>query len=331
MALISPKDVARLNNHALRAILNALLTTEADKNKVPLTDLDLTSRDNDPDAGIDGRIKWPQGVNHDVFRPGAVVVQFKSGKIKKGELLREFIKSGVQDTLKVEKGQYILFVSHDYVAPSRTKQLTALKGLCKRRGIDPGRCKIVYGDQIARWISRFPAIAIRPELEKGYPAFATVEQWRQHRNLRNPYKLNAEREEVIKQLRSFVATTSEDNIFRVEGQAGVGKTRMVLEAVNVRGIAERTLYCVDADDPNAQQLLAMLQAEVEASAVMVFDECERERQETFHSYADQAGGRLRLVCIGPAEKVLVKPAASGVFYPLKPLPDAEMRLIYIRA
>ncbi len=327
MALISSKDVAGLNNHALRAILNALLTAEAGKNKIPITDLDLTLRDNDPDAGIDGRILWPEGTDHDVFRPGAVVVQYKSGTLKKGEIGREFIKRGVQDTLKVQKGQYVLFVSHAYVVSSRTKQETTLKGLCKRRRIDPRRCKIVYGDQIARWISRFPAVAIRPELGKGYPAFVTVEQWQQHRNLKNPYKLNPERDEVIKQLRSFVAATSDDNIFRVEGQAGVGKTRMALEAVRVPGIAERTLYCVDADDPNAQQLLAILQAEVETSAVMVFDECERERQETLGVFADQAGGRLRLVCIGPAEKVLAKPAASAVFYQLKPLPDAEMRLI----
>jgi hypothetical protein len=327
MALISSKDVAGLNNHALRAILNALLTAEAGKNKIRLKDLDLTLRDNDPDAGIDGRILWPEGIDHDVFRPGSVVVQYKSGTLKKGEIRREFIKRGVQDTLKVQKGQYVLFVSHDYVVPSRTTHETALRGLCKRRRIDARRCKIVYGDQIARWISRFPALAIRRELGKGYPAFVTVEQWQQQRNLKNPYKLNPERDEVIKQLRSFVAAASDDNIFRVEGQAGVGKTRMVLEAVRVPGIAERTLYCVDADDPNAQQLLAILQAEVEATAVMVFDECERERQETLGFFADQAGGRLRLVCIGPAQKVLAKPAASAVFYQLKPLPDAEMRSI----
>jgi len=163
MGLISSLDVARLNNHALRAILNALLTAEAGKNNVPLTELDLTLRDNDRDAGIDGRIVWPQGADHDLFCPGAVVVQYKSGKITKKEIHDEFMKPGVQDNLHAEKGQYTLFVSHDYVTPSRDRHKAQLKKLCEGQGIDPTRCNIAYGDHIAGWISRFPGVVPNSE------------------------------------------------------------------------------------------------------------------------------------------------------------------------
>jgi hypothetical protein len=325
--LISKAAVGRLNNHALRSVLNVLLTIEANRAGVPLTDLDLTCRDNDKDAGVDGRLIWPKGANHDVLRSGPVVLQYKSGKLKKGEIRKEFVKKGVQNVLKKPSGQYILFVSHDYVRQSRDRHLKSLAALCKRRRIAPRRCHIVYGDQIARWISRFPSVVILPELGSGYPAFVTVNQWQQSRNLKNPFKLNTEREEVIKQLRSFAISTVDDNIFRVEGLAGVGKTRLVLEALRVSGIAESTMYCFDADSPNALQLLAELQAHVDASAVIVLDECDRERQETLRPYVENAGGRLRLVCVGPAEKLLPTQIASGALYQVKPLPEEEMRSV----
>jgi hypothetical protein len=325
--LISGADVARLDCHALPAILNALLTVEADLRSIPLTDLDLTLRITVPDAGIDGRIVWPQGIAHDVLLPGTTVVQYKSGALKTGDVAKEFKKEGVQEALMRPDGQYILFVSHDHVEVTRAKHRNKLKELCTALHIDPGRCTILHADQIARWISRFTAVVIRPELGKGYPALATVEQWGRHPNLQNPFKHNPERDEIVAQLRSFARRDSGNGILRVEGHAGVGKTRLALEALRVRGLAERSLYCVNSDDPNVLQLLARLQADTNASAVIVLDECDRDLQETFHSYADLAGGRLRLICVGQAEKILRSSSASGPLYQLTRLPDEEMRSI----
>lgn len=325
-ALISDADVARLNNHGLRAVLNALLTAEADLHLVPLTDLDLTLRDTDPDAGIDGRIKWPRETRHDVIPTGLIVLQYKSGKLRRGEIAREFAKRGVQDALK-KKGHYIFFISHPYPPPSRDRHRNNLRELCRRRRINPSRCTILYGDQIARWISRFPSVVIRPELEKGYPAFDTIEAWQHQRNLANPFKVDPQRQSIIDDVRAFARSTSDDNIMRVEGLAGVGKTRTVLEALRVPGLAERSLYCVRVDDPSARQLLSFLQSSRTASALIVFDECDRESQETLRPYAELSGGRLRLVCIGPAEKIRPTPVASGAVLQLDPLQDEQMRAI----
>jgi hypothetical protein len=51
-------------------------------------------RTNDPNAGIDGRINWPEGTKHDVLAPGENVVQYKSGELTPRQLVKEFDKLG---------------------------------------------------------------------------------------------------------------------------------------------------------------------------------------------------------------------------------------------
>jgi hypothetical protein len=298
-SLISKSDISILNNHALRSVVNALLTVEANKWRVPLTDLDLSLRDTAPDQGIDAFVIWPDGTGHDLLAAGPIALQYKSGMLSRGEIQKEFMKPGVQATLDKPNGRYLLVVSHAYVKAARDRHRKQLRALCVRRKIDPARCTVVYGDQIARWISRFPSVVIRPELGKGFPAFETVQGWQRHGNLMNPYRSNSERDEVIKQVRAFASGGGDSGILRVEGQAGVGKTRAVLEALRIRPLGDSTLYCLDSDDPNALQMLALIQSDPEASAVIVFDECERERQETLRAYVDASAGRVRLICIGP--------------------------------
>ena len=52
MNLLDGKDLGRLNNHELRSIVNALLTAEAGRWHIPLGDLDLSTRETDPDAEL---------------------------------------------------------------------------------------------------------------------------------------------------------------------------------------------------------------------------------------------------------------------------------------
>jgi hypothetical protein len=111
-------DVAKLNNHQLRSVMNTLLTVEANENQVQLSDLELNTRDADPDAGVDARIRWPASARHDPLGAGQTAVQYKSGKLTLVQLANEFSKPGVQQTLR-RGGNYLLLVGHDYVAPTR--------------------------------------------------------------------------------------------------------------------------------------------------------------------------------------------------------------------
>lgn len=57
-----------------------------------LLDLDVTTRQTDPDGGVDARIKWPIGTSHDLFMGGENVLQYKAGKLTVATLKAEFGK-----------------------------------------------------------------------------------------------------------------------------------------------------------------------------------------------------------------------------------------------
>jgi len=256
---------------------------------------------------------------------GDTAIQYKSGKLTEGELRKEFVKPGVLSTLKAG-GKYILFVGHDYVPTTRKDREKTLKELCKQKSITFNRCTIVYGDQIARWVSRHIGVAIMPQLGKGLPSFVTIETLSRSPNLRNPYRPDPSRKEVIDQIRRFVRNPGGSGVFRVEGPAGVGKTRLLLEALNEPGVAQRAVYCANAEDPAAQQFVASL-CSGKARAIVVLDECDDERQQSLKAYAELTDGRVILVCAGVADVLFQAPQGGSSVYTLLPLLDEDIRVI----
>ncbi|MBZ5726791.1 MAG: hypothetical protein LAP87_17565 [Acidobacteriia bacterium] len=319
-------DVAKLNNHQLRKVMNALLIVEANENGVPLADLELNTRDTDPDAGIDARVQWPVSAPHDPLAAGQTALQYKSGRLTVAQLATEFGKPGVRRTLR-GGGNYLLLVAHDYVVPTRDKHQKEIARLCRLRKLPVSRCKILYGDQMARWASRHLAIPILPEFGKPLHGFATVNQWKQDPLFQNEYFADPSRKEIIDAVRSFVSSPGEENILRIEGMAGVGKSRLVLESLSERGVSEATLYAPDAEAPQVQDFLASVQSDVSTRGIMVVDECTSDRQEVLMRYARLAGPRLRLICVGPAE--ILAPLRSGLtkIYQVLPLGDGDIRTI----
>src|ERR1700761_918263 len=144
--LVNGKDIERLNNQELRSVMNELLTAEAGQHGIPLLDVDLTCRENDADAGIDGRIKWPDK-NHDFFREGENVIQYKSGRITPADIRAEFKKSGVQRVLRAG-GSYLLIAGADYVRTSVRLREETLKSLCKKQKIPQKRATIIFASAI---------------------------------------------------------------------------------------------------------------------------------------------------------------------------------------
>jgi hypothetical protein len=328
--LIHGKDVERLNNEELRATLNALLNAEACQHHVPLLDLDISCRNNDPDAGIDARMKWPHGTEHDLFRPGENVLQYKSGKLDKKLLTSEFKKKGVQQALK-GGGTYIFCVGHDYVREAGRKAYEkTLKELCRRRKIPASGARVVFGSGLARCICRYPAVAARPEFGRNIPEFITVERWQADNiQMSNPFRADNSRAETIERIRAFLQSQAVgDPQLRLEGPPGVGKTRLVLEAVKTQEYSSRTLYALNADGQEVQQFLMAVYNDQEASAIAVIDECSRTRQTILEQYAQLSKGRLKLICVGVADVLFEgPPLALGELYQLKPLPGPDIEAI----
>lgn len=326
--LVTGKDVEKLNNHDLRAVLNALLLAESAQHSIPIPDVDLTLRETDPDAGIDARIKWPSGKPHDVLRTGETVLQYKSGNLSVKQLEAEFKKPGVQQALKA-KASYLICVGKDYVPKTVDDRKNALRKLCKKKKIPFSRTKIIFGSAIARWISRYPAVASAPALGKTIPDFVTVERWRRDNpQLSNPFRPDASRTETISKIQSFLNGDIGGSVLRLEGPAGVGKTRLALEALADERFASRALYAPNADNGEVMPFILAVYANQEMSAIAVVDECDDTKQTTLAQYAENSNGRLKLICIGIADVLHESPPLQlSQVYQLKPLNEKDIESI----
>lgn len=332
MSLLDGKDVQRLNDQELRSLINALLSAEAGRYHVPLQDLDLTTRQTDPDAGIDARVKWPINGHH-ILKRGENVVQYKSGKLSLKGLRTEFRKPGVQATLKAG-GAYLILVGQDYVRKEiirlREKELHRL---CATKKVPSARAAILFGSAIARWISRHPAVVARPELRQNIHEFITVARWRAgNAQMSNPFKPDPERSNTIKRIHDFLDSNDGEFTLRLEGPTGVGKTRLALEAVSDPRYESRTLYAHNADNAEVQPFLSWVYANEEKSAIAVVDECDATRQDVLAPYANNSGSRLKLICVGVSEVLHQKaPADIAQNYQLRPLDDPYIEAIVSEA
>jgi hypothetical protein len=292
--------------------------------------LDVTDGNTVPDGGIDARIKWPSGIEHDLdlLKGGENILQFKSGKLTDRQIETEFKKPGVQKILK-SGGAYLLCVGKDLVHNTAKARRAKLKELCRSRRIPSSRAQIVFGSGIARWVNKYPALQAFRVFGKQIPEYITVDRWRtDNPQLSYPFHSDKSRAETIEKIHKFLHGNTGSDVLRLEGPAGVGKTRLSLEAVKTSEWATRTVYAPNADGPDVTAFLASVYSNHQASAIAIIDECDQTRHSTLTQYAENSGGRLKLITVGIADVLHETPPLQLTeHYELKPFSDADIETI----
>jgi hypothetical protein len=304
-----------------------MLEVEAVIKRVSLAGLDLSTRNNDPDAGVDRRVQWPAVAPSEILLSGENVLQYKAEKLKPETLKVEIRQPGVVGVLK-RGGSYIVCAGHDYNPTASKKWRGQLRTLAKNRKVNPDRCRILFGTDLARLVNQYPSVIILPELRKNIPLFLTVSRWAQQHNLK--WTPDESRLETIRRIRSFLQDHKSGGVLRIEGPAGVGKTRLVLEAVREHGIAESTIYAPNSDDNHLQELLSSLVGNNRCHAIVVADKCSADRQGTLRQYVEACSGRVKLICIGTPDLLSPRLSASANLILLSVVSDDQIREILAR-
>src|SRR5260370_19318421 len=240
------------------------------------------------------------------------------------DLKKELSKPGVRQTIRA-KGNYILCVGHDYNSTDAGKWRQKFHQLLREKKIPIKKSRILFASEIAHLVSRYPSVVVMPELGKDIPVFFTVGRWSTQHNL--DWKPDAARLETIERIRTYTRGSGSGEVLRIEGPAGVGKTRVALEGVKESGIAEATVYAPNSDDPHVIDLLSFLVGNPHARAVIVADECSIERQNVFKSYTEACTGRLKLICVGTPDLLAARLLASANLVLLEGLSDEQIRVI----
>ena len=267
----------------------------------------LSMEINKPDGGIDAKV---EGVpkNGSLLKEGSTHIQIKTGpsfkpwqpsQLKK-ELFgsstakpsRKLLGAAIKDCLDSDGEYVVITLGHDLLPHDHTKAERELLKLLKSCGYPTPRANVFGCGQIAGVITKFPSLCI--EL-KGLPeeGFQSLSGWRSNSLMGVTYHISEDQAELIATIRTKLADDSIQHI-RLTGEPGIGKTRLVLEAVSEESIAPSVIYVPSGQEfQNSRLINELVKPDREFTATLVVDDCDmRDRVSIWSTIKGRVGIRL---------------------------------------
>jgi hypothetical protein len=317
-------EIASLTGEELVRLLNLLIAEGGRRSKIPPDRIDTTIRINVPDGGADAIINTGRKRSRWLGR-GLTAWQFKRRWPGPARLGKEMQKGhAVQDVFR-RGGGYALVLGEDLVPTDREKKEEQLRAIAAEAG-SRGEVRLFAARQVAPWASEVPAalLELRPALRNFSRADYVLREARHSVNF-EPDEL---REAIIQAIGE--ALFGDDPVTthaQIQGQPGVGKTRLALELVRRLGLDQVTLY--SADVSSSRELFGWVEMNDYVQAVVIVDECDEAEALALAEWGGRCQGRLRLITVGAAPKsgVGLRSPSQGHVYDLNPLEQQAMERV----
>lgn len=309
MIRITPQHIYALRNSTGKPftdLLDRLIRSSAAILGIPPSDVLDNPRINYPDGGVDTQVnKGAQQGPWDYFK-GPSTWQYKAVE------LEELTDSKVQNEISGKSKDYVrsllqdgyayrLCVAHDGPAEKKTSIKALLDAEIKNVRLDAPESIVLFASDIVAWVNAFPAIAaeILASPMKEFFYFAT---WQNRERAVTKIFVDTPGAGVIfENVRSHLDWRNKPTsaLLTVSGDAGVGKTRTVFEAIAaIPEVAHLTLYMDDED--NALDVARAMANYPNLYAVLVADECLESTAFQLGKILQGVEHRVRLVTIDNA-------------------------------
>ena len=313
---VTGENIARLTERTLPQLLRRLLNSEAQANSLPSDGIHVASNIHAPDGGEDGRITWYSGPERTSFLPSQHnQFQLKAGEISPSEAARDVVTPGgaVKDMVRSvikEGGHYIMLCTHPYVQREIADRKARILGALRKSGLSVPDNKIDFrdADQIADWANRHPSVAmwVREHTEPGsIGPFRSWSHWSgRPEHEQSPWVEDERLPSVRARLREQVMEPR--GVVRVVGLSGVGKSRLVLEALGPTEAEEACgLFLSDIimyatlSEVGSEEINRAVQSLADSGgrAVVVVDDCDPETHQILTGMVLRQSSRLSLITI----------------------------------
>ena len=313
---VTGRHIETLTERMFPELLRRMLVAEAMDNEIPASGVHVASAITTPDGGEDGRIEWTGGPDRTGFLPGRLCqFQLKTGRIKPAGARRDVltttgeVKDMVRSVLDAG-GHYIVLSSHSYVQKEITARKRAIREGLRDAGMTIPDEQIGFrdADQIAQWANHHPTVAIWVKEQTHDRTIGPFRSWihwaGRSEHDRSPWVDDGRLPDLRSQLRDRIMTTP--GIARVVGPWGIGKSRLVLEALRPTakekaedlGLSDLVLYTVESENRTAE-IHSAVQSLVDATAraVVVVDRCRPETYRVLVGLVSRAGSRVSLITV----------------------------------
>lgn len=291
-------------------LMRSILRAECSYAKLSPAVLTISDQLMTPDGGIDAEINIPCdfSVPSDcIFREGLTGFQIKAGtgfkpwtkSSIKGELLNSKgnIPSEVENLIR-RNGRYVLICTgHDLIPKDRNKSREQIACVLASAGFQnyEANIDVLGARQIAEFAERCPGVAALLGIDPIQEAWL-LEEWQRDDHMSNFFEPSLEQTQIITQIREKLQ--SEIKHIRILGEPGLGKTRIVLEAVKDENIAPYVLYIQHGSYFGETKLFRQLiKSTYDKPLVLVIDELPDSELSDIWRHLKPRCGRLKIISL----------------------------------
>lgn len=324
---VHPGQIADLGAN-FTAFINQLLIVEIARADMDGIALETSYLYNIGDKGVDAVSRADS--NTSWIPKGETAWQFKAGDLSPGKCKTEL--EGASFALDVLRsgGKYRLVLGKSHPSSKIKDRLDKLTEAAVGKGVvlNDDSIKVLTADSLARWTEENPSLAISPLLPGVSISNIAVPfgGWAQSQKHASIWVPSAERDDKIAQIRGLM-NGSEALDVHVEGVSGLGKSRLVMEAVRAQPFESLVVFIQSADFAVGSMINHL--ASKGRTAIVIVDECGRRQHE---SYAErlQIGSKIRLITMGEPD-LDMRVTSSPVIEPEKLDEEAMKRVLQTNA
>lgn len=262
------------------------------------------------------------GTSFRPWQPAAIAKELfgaseaKPAKSKLGRAVRRCLDKG---------GTYVMVaLGHDLLAENHSASLVLLETAFRNCGYNNPRVEVWGSRQIANMMERYPSLCL--DLGGLSDArFQTVASWAKNGDMTPRVFLGVPQRDFIQRVQALL-TGSEVQHARVIGEPGIGKTRLVLEAIKELPLLRaKAIYVPHAEYFQSSRLFfELLKDDREYSAVLVLDECDDDDRASIFN-ALRGRPRIKLVTIDHGPELTTDALMDVVKFP--PLDESQIEEI----
>jgi hypothetical protein len=317
---VLPSYVNQLSPEQLTSILIHLLHLEAARFNIFRSNISGSSEITVADGGEDARVSWEYGTERtDWFPKRFCMFQSKATTLLPGQCIGEItISKSLPIKLKTQieelfdkSGAYILFTTQILNEKMIKARVDKFREGIRLSGKEysESACIMVYdANKIAQWINEYiPCIIeVSGYVKRDIPAGAkTWTEWSRYSEFQIAYEIDDAISENIKNIRAHLS--NENKTTRIVGSSGLGKSRLLLEALRPPGLPSDnyTLYSISSlvvyfgSVSLSDNFPAVLSAWVREGlhGIIVLDDCPVETHQLCAREVERVDSKISLVTI----------------------------------
>jgi hypothetical protein len=303
MLKISATDILQLRSTAgdrFTAFMDALIRAQAYTIPLAPERIQTNQQTNVRDGGVDTRVLDALHPTTDRLRY-PTIWQYKAkdeAHISQAEAVKEINKPFSTRCLR-ENYAYRLCIC-SAVTPEKKQALEEKMTEAVRAISATAPLPQVLGiDDIAEWANCFPALIMQFFQSELRGAVLLLDVWGQNLTSQTPTYIPVNAWDQIVQkvkMHADFSKTPASIIFSIQGEAGVGKSRMTFEALrSIPGSDNIVLYA--SDDQSSKSVVRMLANDSSLKAILVVDDCSLQARLELAALASGHKHRIRIIAI----------------------------------